>query len=127
MFYTPAADELRDFFRDKLGFQYTDTGGGWLIFTVPVAEIGCHPSDRKYHDLTFFCDDLQKTIDDLKRRGVEFTAGIKDEEWGLVTRFKVPGRDEVGLYQPKYKMRPAASRPRAQQRTRRAARKRVRS
>lgn len=127
MFYTPAADQLRDFFRDTLGLHYTDTGGGWLIFSVPAAEIGCHPSDRKYHDITFFCDDLRKTIDDLKRRGVGFTTGIEDEEWGLVTRFKVPGGDEVGLYQPKYKMRPAAPRPRARGRPRRPARKRVRS
>lgn len=127
MFYTPAADELRNFFRDTLGFQYTDMGAGWLIFAAPAAEIGCHPSDRKFHDITFFCDDLHKTMNDLKRRGVEFTAGVEDEEWGLMTRFKVPGGDEVGLYQPKYTMHPAASRPRAQGRPRRPARKRVRS
>ena len=30
MFYSPKADEVRAFIRDKLGFSYTDTGGGWL-------------------------------------------------------------------------------------------------
>jgi hypothetical protein len=29
MFYSSQADELRAFFRDKLGFRGTDVGGGW--------------------------------------------------------------------------------------------------
>ncbi|HZD12690.1 MAG TPA: hypothetical protein VE177_04135 [Candidatus Binatus sp.] len=28
LFYSPKADELRSFIRDKLGLKYTDTGGG---------------------------------------------------------------------------------------------------
>lgn len=102
MFYTPAAEELRAFIRDKLGFPYTDTGDGWLVFDVPAAEIGCHPSDRKFHGLSFYCDDLTKTTEELKRRGVEFTSDVVEEEWGSVTRFRIPGGDEVELYQPKY-------------------------
>ena len=38
MFYTSAADELRAFLRDKLGFSATDVGHGWLIFDLPEAE-----------------------------------------------------------------------------------------
>ena len=105
MFYTPAAEELRAFIRDKLQFPYTDTGDGWLIFEAPAGEIGCHPADRTFHGLSFYCDDLPKTMADLKARGVEFTSGIKEEEWGRVTRFRVPGGEEVDLYQPKYEKR----------------------
>jgi catechol 2,3-dioxygenase-like lactoylglutathione lyase family enzyme len=102
MFYTPAAEELRAFIRDKLGFPFTDTGGGWLIFDAPAAEIGVHPAERRFHGLSFYCDDLEATIETLRARGVEFRGGIREEEWGRVTRFLVPGGDEVELYQRKY-------------------------
>lgn len=46
LFYTPNPEELRAFIRDKLGFPYTNTGEGWLIFDVPEADLGCHPSDN---------------------------------------------------------------------------------
>jgi hypothetical protein len=38
----------------------------------------------------------------LKGRGVEFTDGIKDEGYGLVTHFRMPGDFAVQLYQPRY-------------------------
>ena len=47
MFYSSHADELRAFFRDKLGFPFTDVGDGWLIFDMPEADLGCHPVDEK--------------------------------------------------------------------------------
>ena len=121
MFYTPAADQLRAFFKDKIGFPYTDTGDGWLIFDVAEVEVACHPAQTKFHGISFYCDDLSKTISKLERRGVEFTSDVREEEWGRVTRFILPGGDEAELYEPKYKKRHA--RPR---RTPRAAR-RVRS
>ena len=123
MFYTPAAEQLRAFFRDTLDFPYTDTGDGWLIFDAPEVEIGCHPSQTKFHGLSFYCDDLSRTMAELKRRGVDFTSGFREEEWGLVTRFSLPGGDEVELYQPEYKKR----HPRARRKVRAATRRRVRS
>jgi len=77
MFYTPAAEELRAFIRDKLRLPFTDTGGGWLIFNAPAAEVACHPYDKKFHGISFYCDDLRGTIEELKRRGVEFTTGVR--------------------------------------------------
>lgn len=109
MFYTPAANELRAFFRDKLRFPFTDTGEGWLIFDAPAVEIGCHPAERKFHGLSFYCDTLRQTMTELQRRGVEFT-DIVEQEWGQVTRFRVPGGDEIELYQPKYAKRPLRAR-----------------
>jgi catechol 2,3-dioxygenase-like lactoylglutathione lyase family enzyme len=103
LFYTPKAEELRAFIRDKLGFPFTDTGGGWLIFDVPEADLGCHPSDGEtYHSVSFYCDDIERTVEALKARGVEFTSGITDEEWGRLTHFLMPGNMKVQLYQPKY-------------------------
>ena len=115
MFYSSRADALRAFIRDKLRFPCTDVGGGWLIFDLPEAEMGCHPTDTPEaspsgtHAISFYCDDIQKTVAELKARGVEFTDGIADHGYGLVTHFKVPGDFELQLYQPRYAKKPAGN------------------
>jgi catechol 2,3-dioxygenase-like lactoylglutathione lyase family enzyme len=109
MFYSSKAEELRAFIRDVLRFPCTDVGDGWLIFDLPEADMGCHPvgpgetkADGR-HDISFYCDDLEATVAALKARGVEFTKGITDQGYGLVTYFRMPGNLEVQLYQPRYR------------------------
>lgn len=102
MFYTPQAEALRVFIRDKLDLPYTDTGGGWLIFDAPEAEIGCHPAETASHNISFYCDDIHQTVKELKARGVEFSTEISPSEFGWVTSFWMPGDLEVDLYQPNY-------------------------
>jgi catechol 2,3-dioxygenase-like lactoylglutathione lyase family enzyme len=110
MFYSSEPEALREFLRDKLGFSYTDVGDGWLIFDLPEADMGCHPADDSgehgqpsgTHFISFYCDDLDQTIQELKARGVEFNDEIEDAGWGLVTHFKMPGDIRVQLYQPRY-------------------------
>jgi len=113
MFYTSQPEQLRAFIRDKLGFPATDVGQGWLIFDLPEAEMGCHPADDGQGkpsgtpDISFYCDDITKTVKELKAKGVEFTEDVQDMGYGLVTRFRMPGNLEVQLYQPRYKKNPA--------------------
>ncbi|MEA2561007.1 MAG: hypothetical protein QOH06_2511 [Acidobacteriota bacterium] len=107
MFYSSQAAELRTFLRDKLGFPATDVGEGWLIFDLPEADMGVHPADAEgapsgTPDISFYCDDIEATVQELKTRGVEFTGEIQDMGYGLVTHFKVPGGFELQLYQPRY-------------------------
>jgi catechol 2,3-dioxygenase-like lactoylglutathione lyase family enzyme len=110
MFYTSEPEALRAFIRDKLGFPSTDVGDGWLIFDLPEADMGCHPADESgeqgkssgTHDISFYCDDINKTVAELKGRGVEFTEGIEDRGFGLITHFRMPGDMIVQLYQPHY-------------------------
>jgi catechol 2,3-dioxygenase-like lactoylglutathione lyase family enzyme len=112
MFYSSEAEALRSFLRDKLGFPHTDVGDGWLIFDLPEAEMGCHPADPAggapsgKHDISFYCDDIQKTVAELKKRGVEFTEEVADHGYGLVTHFKAPGEMVLQLYQPRYTKKP---------------------
>jgi catechol 2,3-dioxygenase-like lactoylglutathione lyase family enzyme len=114
MFYSSQADELRTFIRDKLGFSYTDVGDGWLIFDLPEADMGCHPVDPTdgepagTHNISFYCDNLEQTVTELRQRGVEFTDGISDQGYGLVTHFKMPGGVVVQLYQPLYRKKALA-------------------
>lgn len=109
MFYTSKPDELRAFLRDKLKLPLTDVGEGWLIFDLPEAEMGCHPADARdgsppgTHNISFYCDDIQKTVRTLKMRGVRFAGDIVDHGYGLVTHFRMPGGVEVQLYQPRYR------------------------
>ncbi len=107
MFYSSKADELRAFLRDKLGLRASDVGEGWLIFDPPEADLGIHPTEGKdppsgTADISFYCDDIVKTVHELKERGVEFTTKVEDHGYGLVTHFKVPGGFDVQLYQPRY-------------------------
>jgi len=108
MFYTSEPEKLRAFLRDKLGFHATDVGEGWLIFDLPEAEMGCHPEDAAKgapsgtHNISFYCDDIKKTVADLKAKGVEFTSDVQDMGYGLITHFRVPGGFQLQLYQPRY-------------------------
>ena len=106
MLYSSNADELRAFFKDKLGFSGTDVGGGWLIFDAPEADLGVYPTENDppsgTADISFYCDDIAQTMNELQSRGVEFTEEVQDHGYGLVTHFRVPGNFVVQLYQPKY-------------------------
>lgn len=113
LFYTPNAKAVREFIRDKLGLGHNDIGEGWLIFELPEADLGVHPSDKAYHSISFYCDDIRKTVEDLKSRGVEFSSGISDESWGFLTHFRMPGNLEVELYQPKSEKRFPRKTPKA--------------
>ena len=110
MFYSSDAAGLRKFFRDKLGLKATDIGEGWLIFDIPEADLGCHPVDNTGEeggdsgtaDISFYCDDIHQTVNELEAKGVKFTNEIEDHGYGFVTHFQVPGNFTIQLYQPKY-------------------------
>ena len=96
----PEAD--RAFFAAALGQPHVDAGGGWLIFKLPPAELAVHPSDGPTgHEMYLMCDDLEATMEELGAKGVDF-AGISEERWGRLTRFRLPGGADVGLYEPRH-------------------------
>lgn len=109
MFYSSDAAGLRTFLRDKIGLKGTDIGEGWLIFDLPEAEMGCHPSDENQgapsgtHDISFYCDNIEQTVKELKAKGVKFKGKIEDRGWGKVIFFSMPGNFYVQLYEPGYK------------------------
>lgn len=109
MFYTSDPVGLRNFLKDKLQLASTDVGEGWLIFDLPEADMGCHPADETHgapsgtHDISFYCDDIEKTVKELQDRGVKFRDKIEDRGYGFVTHFEMPGKFFVQLYQPRYK------------------------
>ena len=97
------AEAASAFFRDVLDLPCAHTAEGWLRF-VPPTELSVHsggdPSAAEgQHKLYLACDDIQRTVEELERKGVEFVDSIADDGCGLIARFRVPGAGEMGLVQ----------------------------
>ena len=97
------AEAVRAFFRDVLGLPSVDAGGGWLIFALPPAELAAHPAEQSgAHELYLMCDDIAATVEELEAKGVEFATPVTEQGFGLMTRLKLPGGGELGLYEPRH-------------------------
>lgn len=57
---------------------------------------------RRRHRLILICDNIERTVAELREKGVEFKGEIADEGWGLLATLEVPGHGEVGLYEPRH-------------------------
>jgi catechol 2,3-dioxygenase-like lactoylglutathione lyase family enzyme len=100
--YSKDAEADRAFFRDVLGFKSVDAGHGWLIFALPPAEAAFHPDEENdRHELYLMCDDLKAEVSALRKKGVACSE-IQEARWGSITKIKLPGGGEIGLYQPKH-------------------------
>ena len=106
MYYSTDPAALRAFISDKLGFPGTDVGDGWLIFDLPQADMGVHPTAGEPANgtqyLSFYCDDVHESVRQLRTRGVEFIDDVTDQGYGLATHFSMPGGLTAELYQPHY-------------------------
>ena len=53
-------------------------------------------------------DDVAGAVAALQAQGIEIARPISDQGWGLLTTITLPGRVELGLYQPQH---PTAAQP----------------
>ena len=109
LLYAHDAQAARAFFRDVLELESLDGGDGWLYFALPPVELACHPGpgmiagrEEGRAELFLMCRDVHQTRRELEAKGVEFVEPIGDEGWGLLTRLRVPGFGELGLYEPRH-------------------------
>jgi catechol 2,3-dioxygenase-like lactoylglutathione lyase family enzyme len=114
LIYSDDADATRAFLRDVLGLPNVDAGTGdhnWLIYKTGPSELGVHPTDPMHdgsttprqHAISFIVDDLESTMAELRAKGAEFSSGPDDRGYGVVSMVKVPGADDVQLYQPRHR------------------------
>ena len=104
LLYTPEADTLRAVLRDALGLEHVDAGEGWLIFALPPAELGVHPSDgATTHELSLMCDDIEATVAELRAKGIEIRGEPEDRGYGIVVKMVLPGGVAVDLYKPHHR------------------------
>jgi catechol 2,3-dioxygenase-like lactoylglutathione lyase family enzyme len=98
----------REFLRDVLGFPYVNDGDGWLIFKLPPAEIGVHPthnpSEKPSHLFSFMVDDIVTTMADLRAKGVTVLGEPTDRGYGIVAAIVLPGGAEVEIYEPRHRV-----------------------
>jgi predicted enzyme related to lactoylglutathione lyase len=106
LIYADDSERARAFFRDVLGWPHVDAGGGWLIFKTGPSELGVHPTDGmpmgQHHQVALMCDDIEKTVDELRSKGVEITRDIRDDGFGLTAMFAVPGAGDMEIYEPRH-------------------------
>jgi len=108
LLYSSEPEALRALLRDVFGWKHVDAGGGWLIFKLPPAEIGVHPADGPTyasgvrHQLSLMCDDIGKTIAELKAKGVNVLGEPVDEGYGITVDLSLPGGVTVMLYEPRH-------------------------
>ena len=104
MFYSSDAVALRAFFRDKLGFPAVDVGDGWLIFDMPEADLGVHPTGPDAApsgtaSVSFYCDDIEATVRELTARGVEFVEPPEARPYGIDSGLRDPSGNSIRLTQ----------------------------
>ena len=101
----PVADQNRalDFYTEKLGFtiitdQPFDEKQRWIELRVPKAEtrvvLFTAEGDEKrigsMMPMSYACDDIGKTYEELKGRGVEFEGPPQKQPWGTFAVFRDP-------------------------------------
>jgi predicted enzyme related to lactoylglutathione lyase len=99
----PVCDQNRalDFYTDKLGFtiitdQPFDEKQRWIELRIPKAEtrvvLFTPEGDEKrigsFMNVSYTCDDIDKTYEELKKRGVEFEGPPQKQPWGTYAMFK---------------------------------------
>jgi predicted enzyme related to lactoylglutathione lyase len=113
LIYSDDPVATRDFIRDVLGWPYVEDGGpepGWLIFKTGPSELGVHPTGTGYdgqptpshHSVSLMCDNLEATMAELRAKGAQFSGGVIDRGYGLVTGLVLPGAGEIQLYEPRH-------------------------
>jgi predicted enzyme related to lactoylglutathione lyase len=84
--------------------------GVHTMFYTSEADLGCHPTETGEAGavpsgtphISFYCDDLDETMRELRERGVEFVDEVADVGYGRRTSFRAPGDFTIELYQPGY-------------------------
>ena len=115
LIYSDDPPATRAFVRDVLGWPYLpdpSSAPDWLIFQSGPSEMGVHPtrqshdgmtySSPRHHSISLMCDDIAATVADLQSKGAEFSGVVEDMGFGLGVNLKLPGADDILLYQPKH-------------------------
>ena len=106
--YTSEPEALRAMLRDVFGWKHVDAGGGWLIFALPPAEVGAHPAEGPTyesgvrHQISLMCDDIHKTIAELRAKGVAVDGEPEEQQYGITVMLDFPGGCRVMLYEPRH-------------------------
>ena len=100
--FSNAPEEDRALMGKLMGGNAVDAGEGWMIYSMPPAEIAVHPPHGEIrHELHMMCDDIEKTRSELAKLGLE-SKPVENLGYGLVSSFELPGGSTIGFYQPRH-------------------------
>lgn len=107
LIYSDDPVATREFFRDVFELPTVDAGDGWLIFKLPPAELGVHPTEGgsvavDTMRLSFICTGLGATIAELTAKGANVVAEPRDAGYGVVATLEVPGGVSIDVYEPRH-------------------------
>jgi hypothetical protein len=54
------------------------------------------------HALVFSTDDIAATVRELEAKGVQLAGPVTEQGFGPMTRIRLPGGGELGLYEPRH-------------------------
>ena len=107
LIYSSDAQATRSALRDIFGFANIDAGDGWLIFRLPPAELGIHPTDGRgpaagHQALSLICDDIHAAVRDLRAKGIEVKGEPADHGYGITVMVTLPGGVQIQVYEPRH-------------------------
>ena len=101
MIFTKDETADRAFLRDVLELPHVDSGGGWLIFKLPPAELGVHEAPHAFHQVYLMCEDADAFVAKMGEKGVT-AEPIKQQDWGRSTGVTLPSGAVLGVYEPQH-------------------------
>lgn len=100
-------DRAVKFYRDVLGLQLDSQSDDWSEIDANGLKLGLNGREgaSKTADggavVTFQPDNgIDAEVDELQGKGVEFTGGISDHEWGRIAPFKDSEGNDLQFYVP---------------------------
>lgn len=101
------ADEkkARDWYKNKLGLEVTSDVPHWIVVGPKSSSTGIHlcPDEKLEpgnQGIVLKADEIEKTVKELKKKGVEFTRELSKSEWDedvIYAVFKDPDGNEFWL------------------------------
>jgi predicted enzyme related to lactoylglutathione lyase len=108
LLYTSEPEAVRALLRDVFGWHHVDAHDGWLIFKMPPAEVGVHPTEGHvagepaHHRVSLMCDDIEATVADLRGKGISIPDEPRNLGWGMLATMQLPGGLQMDVYQPRH-------------------------
>ena len=107
--WLPVTDMQRavGFYADTLGLEVSEQQDEWAELKVGGLRIGLNARDEETAGgdggavVAFRPDDeLEKAVEELGAKGVQFNGGISDHPWGRIVNFSDPDGNALQLFTP---------------------------
>ena len=107
--WLPVTDMQRavGFYADTLGLEVSEQQDAWAELEAGGLKIGLNARDKETPGgeggavIAFRPDDeLEKAVEELGAKGVQFNGGISDHPWGRIANFSDPDGNALQLFTP---------------------------